>query len=946
MGIHELTVKRQIERILQGFYKEGRVPRSVELETKINEFFKKYPPGRPRLQLRPQARRSRFDLSAFNAQSDEILQDLDLLYAALVDTIEQTSKQVALGQGTISVFDRQLNALGDDLNSLILTTKGAGGHLYSITESFNTLANIDTANTTATVDLDSQICTLRRMQRGSGRIGIQHMLPRSTTDVGLRPLITPLTEKTVLVAETAFSNALSSISDQAFMLTYKAPTSPVRIRIEFRLPPDGIETLALSRIDLKPVGEFNVDVFYTNENREERSNWLRFPGLERSVRLTRKESLRFESRQVAWLRLELTKSAQDKETIDLQNNVNKIFQFGLETLEFYSYGYASESILQTNSLVPIGASGLSSVGKVTLDVEERPRPVGTDIKYFVQLDETDSPWVEINPVNRPATAAAPNVVDFGGSIRVPRSDSRVRLTSPTVYNTRNAIDFYALTTLPHSPVYGTAQLFPTIGCWKESLARTETTSTVSGNYLVFTSNDNAQELYLSNRDEEATVRSVSDLAYLDLSHTVLVQDGMPLVAPINQAIEQNPVFSIERVLRINGADVPSGSSAVISRVIGQRPEVNLGTAVANQANYEGQYIFLRQTGGDQGYFRIYDSYTDASSNTVFVLDSVGTLEGSSIYWVLSTENVSDHVKAVRNRTVETDLTYRSTDRFLITYRYVLERNQHIVEGSVRVRIAGGVEVEEGRDFKVDYLNRSIQRLEGRIGYGSANTISATVDFQLREVTEELNLYTTYATLRGRRAFVVEPISIDKPLGEYVKVVHVSGNSRIISDAAAGGEWTLDGVVQFVVQSKPLTRPDGTVDTTSAIYKTINLTDINGADLFSVGAFFDRIEAVVEPLEQTTLTKLQSMSPVDHSHFAVLSDNRIVTNYNPLDQTDVFVLLPGQTVKQTYVDMETSYSYKPTATTTNAVKLRAVFTRDAGTDGTVTPVIDSFTIRYS
>lgn len=946
MSFHERVMRREIERILEGFYRDGRVPGAIELENAINEFLEQYPPGRPRLRLRPQKRRERFNVDGFNSQTSEIWEDLNILYQGLIDIVEAVSRQVSQNRAVVEVYDRQLDRLEDLLEDLVLTTKSASGYLFSVSERFSDLSNIDTGNTDATIDLLNRIATLRKMERGSARVDVSHLLGASSTETGPEPTIAVLEGNVSLRAQTPFSNALSSdglIWTREYVST---ESGPVTIRAEFRLPPTGSPWSRISRLDVKPVSPFDMRVYHTTEDRDTRENYIFFPGFEGNYRITRRSSYRFETRNVTYLRIELTKDTPDQ-TVELPNGqTGFIYRFEVEELEFYTYGYARESVILTQPLLPEGSDFLTRLGKVSLETKERPFPDGTNIRYFIQQVGENTPFTEIIPVNR-TSVPGPKLIDFGGTILSPRRENRFRVSSPTVSETRNAITFYELTTLPFEPVFGSAQMYSGIGAWRLSPTTKDEFRTIKNNYLVFTTNDDKQFLYVTKPRESTPARVVGDRVVLELEHNLLLQDGLPLIPLAGGGVNQNPLYSIEQVLKWQGDGTVSGASGSIIRVPNKRPEVNTNESVSNPDRFVGQFMYVND-GTRSGYFKVRSYKLDGSSNTVFTFDDLGALQGSSVTWRLNIEDVTQNVIDASSREIELEnTTLNSGDRFLVTYRRELDADQEIVEGSVEVINTNGETMVPNQDYALTQ-DKSIQRLSDKINAGAGTTVSATVNFSIRQKISDLVRYVVYVDLDNRTEIQAQSINIDRDFGEAVSIVRVAGsNVSNIEDAASGGLWDMEGTMSIIVTSKDLVRPDGTIDTNSAIYKFINIEDNAGNKILDPGRYFSRMYAEPEPMQQTTLTRLRAATPDNYELFAVGSSNEVITNFDPSDRDDLLVLLPGQTLPQSYMDMEIGFLYRPTEENGGKqVRLRIEFTRKPEVDGSATPVLEGFTLRYS
>lgn len=1040
--INERVFRRELEKILKGFYQGGRIPRPIEVETLLKKALEEHPPGEPRLTLRPQERGSRFNLDDFNVQCRELHEDLDILYKLLIDILEAQGTNLSSAISISSMFNVQLDQLENRLRGLILTTKNTGTLGRVVVDSLANLASIDQRGTDATVDIQAKTVTLRRRAKGTKRIPMHHWLQAPQGFLPPRPFIFPRvvllpnpkggrpkiagpvvqpfpvppgidqdligslppppakqpSSSLKIVSQTTFADCLQSFQDAGYQLVVASTLGSPLVRIDMRVPQPSQAFVNLSRIDLESIGRMDVRLLYSRDNLDDPANFITFPGWDSAVTVEGRRAFYFEDRQVTWLRLELTKAVADR----LDSNADAIYSFGIRNLEFYSQGYAPFSVLQTKTLEPDGGG---SIGRVSLEVNEPSLPAGTDIRYFVRLDTDEDPvltpsvqtattttttlqtdpdnpsgplisvttssttvvdtsgtryvvpqntgaaWRPIAPINRP-TPGRPLVVDFGVAVTSPRREGRFRVYNPPKHEVYHSIDFYRLFQLPHQPVYGTARLYPAVGAWKREKSTEVRTRTIRNNYLVFASDDTGQYLYLTARDEESAVRTESGETTLDLRHQILQSEGMPLT-PTRTAVLQHPVYSVERVLRHTSSGTSSeasGTSGRLVRLADRNPELFLGVTLTTPTGYVDQFVYLSD-GTESGYFRVVDYYP-ASAETVLVLEDVDiSMAATGLTWRLDYHDVTSHVRTIRGRTVlmNSDMPKGDQDRFLVTYRHKLATSQQLVGSSVRLRTPGSdIELVAGRDFEVDQDRKLINRLS--INTGSGTNLAVEADYEIRESAGGLERYTLFVDLAAARSLTVASIVVDRAVGEYARVIPVHSSAGEIRDASAAGTWNLEGIMAFVIGSRPLFNPDGVVDTNSAIYKMINRSFVavgsgGSSMVFDPGQVFLRTYPDADPMEQTTKTILRGRYVKDYGQFYV-QDRFVVVNFDPAKRSDLVTLLPGNSSEESYLDFEIGYQYVPTISKATGVLLRAELSRGLELDGSVTPVLAGFTVRYS
>jgi len=377
-------------------------------------------------------------------------------------------------------------------------------------------------------------------------------------------------------------------------------------------------------------------------------------------------------------------------------------------------------------------------------------------------------------------------------------------------------------------------------------------------------------------------------------------------------------------------EFPSGLGFASTRLIGQRISVSYtglgGTSISGSFaikqivdDQEKVLLVLRDPDGF-----LEPSGTNALTATVESLDISGDIastNSSSVFFDLALEILRGDVIV---------LDYR---RRLLSTEVVLPSTVEVIDP------ASGVAFVIDKDYTIDSVNGTITKIAG----GSIQTrVRATFSYESRIL--DLYTYECFVTVPAGTKRNVKTEGFSLLDGESSSIQLHNGDIALDKRSEIS---LLPGTYRVLVVSKPLLVTSSGVDTSTALYKTVNSLDLDGGYVFGPGRYFERQEAFSGPLRETSVFRLQSsVLRDDHSFFAV-DGNVLIFNHNPLGRnTKVLTIVPGTSSFLNKEKMEIGYKYLPNTDepVTGAI-LRATLRLLPGTKPDRTPVLHSYDMRF-
>ena len=913
-------------------------------------------------------------------------EDLDILLAEFYVQALGSLRLIDRDDLLLRRIMHEARLTNDLLEFELLTLTGASGYFFNVFDTFRNLTKISLAETDAEVDLGTESIRLPR-ETGSGtRLRLQHLT--AVQEAPFRVVGDAVSSRTVPGAW--FYNCFDDLSTawQQEIITQDA--SGVVGEITFPLAPkEGEETFSAIYIEPLVRGVVGIEVFYSTD-------------LVSFAKLSTPSSTNLNGTKIRIstlatsakaLRIRLSKNAPDRQEAD----GTSVYYIGLKAIEVHREGFKQEATLVSIPLAPQDATLLSTIDKVSLTVEEE-LPPGTDIEYYV-APGTDADFFRISPINRPRDDI-PAILALNRIRSVPAFNNLVTVSTiqtsgvpsqhvfPDAATTRNGISFFDIYDLGETSEFGSVRLFRALDAWHIlNRENSPETKTEADNFIVFKNDDNAQDLYVNVESELITDHTISG------TNSVKIRTRFPIVEEISfrpfaeaGSHAQRPDYLIGKVILRPGGAVNSVGREQPLYFEDALGEFRARVYVAGEGLFQpGSKVLeiLRQTSSSiagslaeeyplrrlvgQG-VRLSYTYGTTVINKVFtVLQAYDFPEERKV--LLTLDDVADDIRDSNGTitatvqsldvtadvsTVDPDGFFLSStveilraDQFIVDYRRALTTDDDLLLDSVVVRdsIGGQITYVEGRDYTLDAATKTIYRdPQGTIRPGPSGQVSARASFRYTRRQRDRHLYETFITVPGRDVLVLDTTGLELAEREVATIYLGDGPVNLASPQRI---QLPPGTHRVEVTSKPHLLPSGSLDTTSAIYKTINLEDGDGETIFSPRRYFERQEGLLEPLQEVSFARLvNSVRKGDHRFFAVL-DDIIVLNYDPTSADDVLYLLPGETQERRAEKFAIGYATFPASE--DAVEqliFKAILRKSPDAAPESTPVLSSYQLRIS
>ena len=499
----------------------------------------------PTMEVRPQGRRSSWNLHGMNSSFKETSFDLEVLYKAFVDLASSVLRRLNAIESSSRSQHSQLDRLDGVTRNLLFLLQNGDGYFEGFFDDFHDLSKIDpTQSSVGAVDLSATNVELPQNAPASRKVIPAHLIDKRSWPVEVK------TAGQVIRAETPTDSPFSAMfTDVLTAWRYDVITSeggPISASITFPLHFVDQGAISLSRIQLIGLSESPqlVDLEYSIDSK----NWLKFSGAGESAFLdsaSKSVNVDFPLTRVELLRVTLHKESHDK-TVP----TGFLTSFGLKHLGMYSIGRASEAVIVSK---PYSVAEGKSIGKVAISSFEEV-PAGTDVLYYVspirritsdgQQEAVQGEWTPITPVGRAARQdEPPRLIKLSSVLRKKQAYVPPAPLDPFV--TSKGVDYYRLNEdtaaytdriVEDDVVFGSAFLFRGRNSWQRQNAITVELSQVSDEYVSFTAGPR-QKLYDISRE---TVNFGSDLPWDDHDRTTMVVSrtidyrpdaGMSIVPP-------------------------------------------------------------------------------------------------------------------------------------------------------------------------------------------------------------------------------------------------------------------------------------------------------------------------------------------------------------------------------------------------------------------------------
>ncbi|UOE58052.1 hypothetical protein [Cytobacillus oceanisediminis] len=388
-----------VNQILQEELQKGNLPTSREFGARLNKLLREQDLGSPEYRFKRALNSELAESDFYNEAVVNIQKDLMILYENTISVHNEL-------KGKFNWFEVEKNRLEYEARKLEAELKekvllyGKTGYLASVFDTFDDVSKVETEENVS-IDIKNHQVTLKQQENTSFLIEPQ-------ASIGFFTPQNAVSNYKKLHISGNISNALNAYTNETFQEVWLSKTQgPAEGYAEIHFA----EKQRLNRIDIgiHTLKEVNLYVEFTADG----LNYFHLPYYSEGKNTANNLSFYFPTAEIKSLRIWIRKQESDKEMVHPEGYQYQ-YLFGIKKIQFYRLSFPGEGHIVTKPLTP-NTDEHFSIGKVSLVTEEE-LPDGTDIEYYVRVDNREESWRKISPVNRD-TSVAPNVLDFKYVVR-------------------------------------------------------------------------------------------------------------------------------------------------------------------------------------------------------------------------------------------------------------------------------------------------------------------------------------------------------------------------------------------------------------------------------------------------------------------------------------------------------------------------------------------------
>lgn len=391
--------------------KLGTVPNIDELEEQVKEL----EASNPLLGERPLIALEGFDIahyesasaSKWNTTLTSQKRDITAMYDTIKDLSVATIKQERRWASYYESVRRSLITLEDRIQNLLLLKRDTLGYFAYVSDDFVNMEKINQALTTARIDTNAGIATMREEWVPSG---VARILP----DDSWIPSTQLLSVTNLVLQETPAGMGVSHTIDDEYSKWLSVIRTSTAQVITHSLLVDMGESKAVSKATFVPFGSTGTSAFVVSLMYSQNGvDFVLVPG-QASISLVGSPGVwMFPEIQARFFKFIISKSGYD--LVDIDNNF--VYEFGCKNVSFYrpNFDTVVGTLLESNALSVVDNDGVAKTfSKVALNTCDF-KPEGTDIYYLISPDGVT--FIPISSLDDSAPSH-PQIIDFTNAVPV------------------------------------------------------------------------------------------------------------------------------------------------------------------------------------------------------------------------------------------------------------------------------------------------------------------------------------------------------------------------------------------------------------------------------------------------------------------------------------------------------------------------------------------------
>lgn len=430
MSLKSTYKEHILNNLLKTYLYDGTIPTSDTLQTDLDNYILTHKD----LSL-PKSKYYDFSVEHGDLSSVELNNSIIDIFSDDIQVLTKEIYNIALS--SCSYYERwsfeldrllkKSQKLQDRINSLLLVSYSTEGYFNFVGDAFSDNSLIDTENTTAAIDNEGQVVTIKS---GTEYSGTQKQI--NLTDLDDSNINFSIVSQRVGTSVVNLSGYPKNIfsTDNSIYLNKVSAAKNGKLIAELKINLE--KDINISKVSISSNSEYsNRNGIVSLQYSQDGYNWFLVPCSDSTQSLQKKINWIFSSLSVRWLKFIITKESADNDKNEYFFSFNSIKLFDTEFHE------TQGNLLYSNSLYATKDDSIVPFYQAELEVCETT-PNDTYINYYLSASSDNSEWSNWYQVSAKNTDSFPKVINFSGA------QNKNNLEDGTVIDSNYDVDSLAI----------------------------------------------------------------------------------------------------------------------------------------------------------------------------------------------------------------------------------------------------------------------------------------------------------------------------------------------------------------------------------------------------------------------------------------------------------------------------------------------------------------------